>query len=542
MTTITTRTNLEEQPRKPKSLTASGIHGLDNVLLGGFPRKNVILVEGAPGTGKSTLALEFAFRGATEHNEPSVIVGFECTPQSIREDAIDFGWEFEKAETAGHVILLKITPDQLVEDLHSRDGVLSKAIKQIGAKRVVIDGLTPLKIHCEGRQPGGYRETMHNLCDYLRAHETTSLLTTEATNSNHLGETGTQHEHFVCDTILTVRKEALRRNITRTLEISKSRGQDYVAGRNSFRIVKGRGVHVFVRTSARERLSDPIPATNERVGVGIAPLDELLGGGVYRGSSTLLIGISGTGKTVSAMHFLSEAVKKGEKALLVTLDEHPDVFIRNAENLGFEMQSLVDRGDVLISYESPLELDLDEHFAMVAELVEKTGIKRIVIDSLAAYESILPKNSHESLFAMSSYLKSQGVTSLFSYECPEMIGISNLGYELKASSIADNIVLLNFVEISTRLRRAVTVTKSQGASQEEQTREFVIRRGGITFLDDKSVPNTERVPQLPLSSYYGVLARSPTRHSPIIDEHVASGKPMPKSRIPKATPKSANPS
>ncbi|RYZ72074.1 MAG: hypothetical protein EOP05_11405, partial [Proteobacteria bacterium] len=449
-------------------------------------------------------------------------------------EAKTFGWNFQEAEDSGKLILLKITPGQLIEDLHSDSGVLTDAIKKIGAKRVVIDGLTPLRQLVEGVRPGGYREAIHELYEKLRSLDVTGMLTTEAINSQQLGETGTQQEHYICDTIITLRKEAQRRNVNRSLEVSKSRGQDYVAGRNSFRIVQNEGLRVFVRAYARERLTPPVPATNERVSVGIPVLEEMLGGGVYCGSSTLMIGVSGTGKTVAAMHFLAEGVKRGEKGLFITLDETPGSFCRNASSLGFDIAEHVENGNILISYESPLELDLDEHFAIVAEAIKKSGVKRVVIDSLAAYEMILPKESHEFLFAMSSYLKSQGITSMYNYECPEMIGVSNLGQDLKASSIADNIVLMNFVEISTHLRRAITVSKCHGPATEEQTREFVIRKGaGITLLDESTVPNSDRVPQLPLSSYYGVLARSPTRHSPIIDEHVASGKPMPKSRVPK---------
>jgi circadian clock protein KaiC len=520
------------------TLVPSGIKGLDDVLLGGFPRNNVILVEGAPGTGKSTLAMEYAYRGATEYNEPAVVVRFETYPERVREDALAFGWDLKSLEEAGKLVLLKITPGEILEDVQTGNGVISTAIKLIGAKRVVLDGLTPLRLHAQGGHTAAYREYMHNLFERFRAEKVTLLCTTEASNSQALGETGAQHEHFLADTILTVRKEAQRRNVNRSLEVSKSRGQDFIAGRNSFRIVNGKGLRVFVRAYARERLAPPVAISKERVSVGVAGLGEMLGGGVYRGSTTLVIGISGTGKSIIATQFLNEGARQGEKGLFITLDETPEAFVRNAESLGFEMQKQVEEGHLKIAYESPLELDLDEHFALVAEAIENSGVKRVVIDSLAAYETILPTDSHEFLFALSSYLKSQGITSMFCYECPEMIGISNLGQNLKASSVADNIVLLNFVEISTRLRRALTVSKTSGAGTDEQTREYVIGRGGVTLLDETSVPNHERVPQLPLSSYYGVLARSPTRHSPIIDEHVASGKPMPKSRVPKPAKKS----
>jgi circadian clock protein KaiC len=136
--------------------------------------------------------------------------------------------------------------------------------------------------------------------------------------------------------------------------------------------------------------------------------------------------------------------------------------------------------------------------------------------------------------SLANYLKTKLITTIFNFECPELLGISQINDHMKSSAIADNIVLLNYIEISTMIRRAITVPKSRASKPDQRTREYVIQAGGINILDDKSVEGVERVPQLPLSSYYGVLARAPTRHSPVIDEHVAAGKPLPKSRVPKS--------
>lgn len=185
-------------------------------------------------------------------------------------------------------------------------------------------------------------------------------------------------------------------------------------------------------------------------------------------------------------------------------------------------------------YDSPVELDIDEHFYKIKKCIEEKEIGRVVIDSVAAYELVQPEESREFLFALAGFFKERLITCYFNYECPELLGVSQIGQDLKASAFVDNIVLLNYVEISTQLRRAITVPKARGSKPDQRTKEYVIQKGGITILDDASVTSVPAVPQLPLSSYYGVLARSPTRKSPIIEETLVAGKDLPDSQVPRA--------
>jgi circadian clock protein KaiC len=261
----------------------------------------------------------------------------------------------------------------------------------------------------------------------------------------------------------------------------------------------------------------------------------MMGGGMLKGSVTLVGGISGTGKTILGMQFLSEGAKAGESCLMVSLDEHPEQILRNAEALGLDFKALHEQGHIVLHYDSPLEVELDEHFYLIKELVEKHDVTRVVIDSVAAYENTLPDEAREFCVALANYLKSCLITTIFNFECPELLGVSQINDRMQSSAVADKIILLNYIEISTMIRRAITVPKTRASKGDARTREYVIQQGGITILDDKSVEGVERVPQLPLSSYYGVLARAPTRHSPVIDEHVAAGKPLPKSRVPKTS-------
>lgn len=518
-----------------RSFVRTGIFGLDEIMLGGVIRGNVMILEGMPGTGKTTLALEFLYRGALEFNEPGLIVTFETSPEKLKRDAEGFGWDIEALERQGKIKIVYTSPSVLIEELQTHDGILSKEIEAIGAKRVVIDGLTPLRIY--GERIGGrpYRESLHLLIDTLIRFDVTPLLTTETLGTNPIGETSSREEQYLGDTVITLRNQARRRSVHRSIEIVKSRGQDFFTGRHSLKIMSEAGIRIFPRVYARPKVLIEQPTSMIRDSTGNLTLDEMLGGGVLRGSVTLVVGISGTGKTVAGMQFLGEGAKNGGKGLFVSLDEHPNQIARNAGNLELPFKEELEKGNIFIHYDSPLEVDIDEHFYSIKALVETHNITHVVIDSVAAYENAQPEEAREFLVALATYFKDKLIPAVFNFECPELLGISQISDHLKSSAIVDNIVLLNYVEISTLIRRAITIPKARGSKPDQRTREYIIQRGGISILDDKSVEGVETVPQLPLSSYYSVLARAPTRHSPMIDEHVASGKPLPKSKLPKTS-------
>jgi circadian clock protein KaiC len=290
-------------------------------------------------------------------------------------------------------------------------------------------------------------------------------------------------------------------------------------------IVGHRGIRVYRRAQARPKLAHDQPTSAQRLSTGIPALDEMMGGGVYEGSITLVTGISGTGKTVAGVQFLVENARAGRSGLLVSLDEHPSQLTRNAASLGFDLPGLIEAGQLTIHYESPLELDLDVHFNRISELVEQRDISCIVFDSVAVYEMASPEEAADFLYALATFCKDRLSTVYFNYESPELLGISQISEELKGSHLVDNILLLNYVEISTLLRRALVAPKVRGSRNRQATREYVIGQGGIAVLDDRHVG--QDVPQLPFSAYYGLLSRSPSRQSPAIDEAIAKGEPLP---------------
>lgn len=515
--------------KKAKDLVKTGIDGLDEIFMGGVKENNIILLEGNPGSGKTTLGLEYIYRGAKELKENGLIVSFELSPQKLLRDARGFGWDFESLQKKNKVKIIYTSPSVILHELQSPDGVLINEIKAIGAKRVLIDGLTPLKIFGELVNGRPFRDSLHLLVENLQRYGITAILTRELPEGKASGEL--DHEQFVCDTIVTLLNNTNQRNPHRYIEVKKSRGQDFIPGQHTMRIEAEHGVRIYRRTQSRPKEFNQQPTSSHRSSTGIPTLDQIMGGGVYDGSITLNVGISGTGKTVMGIQFLAQGAKEGKKGLLITLDEHPKQIIRNAQSLGFGVEELVKNNMISIYYDSPLELEMDVHFEKIIQLVEQEKIERVVVDSIAAYESANSQEAHQFIYALATFFKNKLIPAYFNYESPELLGLSQISVELKASAIVDNIVLLNYVEISTQLRRAITVPKVRGTKIPQRTKEFLIDVGGIHILDEKKgeAADVEEVPQLPLSAYYGVLSRAPARQSPVIEEKVASGEGLPKS-------------
>lgn len=508
-------------------LVRTGIEGLDDVLLGGIQRHNNILVEGAPGAGKTTLALGFIHAGARRFGEPGIIVSFELDAEKLLRDAAGFNWDLDELIRDGQVRIIQTSPAVLLQEFRQNEGVLYRELQAMGARRLVIDGLTPLKLYAEQHHTP-FREDMHTLVDGLSRLGVTTLVTAERGDNP---QAGLEHERFVFDTIITLMRQEHRRRGSRKLRVLKSRGQDFIDGEHTMTIEAGSGIHVYRRAQSRPKLTDLQPTSDERITTGIPSLDVLMDGGVYRGSVTMVTGISGTGKTVSAVQFLCANSDRGRRGLLVTLDEHPDQIMRNAGTLGLDLRRHVEAGRIVLHYESPLELDLDIHFERIMRLCESQQIDCIVFDSIAVYEMAAQSEAADFLYALATFFKGRLATVYFNYESPELLGVSQISEELKGSHLVDNIVLLSYVEISTKLRRALTVPKVRGSKNVQETKEYVIGAGGIKVLEDPPQHRNDElaVPQLPFNAYYGLLSRSPTRKSPALEEAIAHGQSLPES-------------
>jgi circadian clock protein KaiC len=506
------------------TLVKTGIAGLDEVLHGGIPRNNNLIVEGPPGSGKTTLGLGFIYHGARDHDEAGAIVSFELDSAKLLRDAAGFGWDLQGMIDEGKIKIIQTSPAVLLNEFRSADGAFAAALAAMGAQRLLIDGLTPLRLYAEAKDMP-FREDVHLLIEGLTRLGVTTMVTAEKDESL-AGVLA--HERFVFDTIISLTLDEHQRRAHRHLRVMKSRGQDFIGGSHTMRIEPDVGVHVYRRAQSRPVASPDQPTSEQRLSTGSAAIDKMMDGGIYKGSVTLVSGISGTGKTVLSVQFLTNAIQTGHKALLVSLDEHPRQLMRNAKSLGFDLQALVDAGQLFIHYESPLELELDVHFDRIVKLVEREGIDCVVFDSIAVYEMTSRSEVADYLYALASFFKNRLATILFNYESPELLGVSQISEELKGSHLVDNIILLNYVEISTVLRRALAVPKVRGSRNRQVTREYTIGVGGLLLVEETD-DDTQAVPQLPFSAYYGLLSRSPSRQSPAVEGAVANGAPLPES-------------
>ena len=320
---------------------------------------------------------------------------------------------------------------------------------------------------------------------------------------------------FLADTVIILKREHLHRSIHRSLEIMKSRGQDYEAGKHTLRITGGKGLEVFrrVQIQARGLLAQPTSVTKRSL-IGCEPLDALIGGGIFDGSTTMVVGISGAGKTVLGVQLLLEgALKQGKRGLLVSLDEHPAQILRNAETLDLNLKEQVDAGNIQVFYDSPQELEIDAHFDLIIRTIEKHKIQRLLIDGMTSYSNAIGDQAlyRDFIHSLVAYSKHNLMTTFFNYENPELFGVTHYMPDYAISSIVDNLILLNFVELGASLRRAITVAKARGSEHQFVTREFTIGPGGISLLP---MEEGKGLPVLPFQSYYGLLSRAPTRLSP----------------------------
>jgi circadian clock protein KaiC len=493
-------------------LVKTGIKGLDEVLFGGIPRGNITLVAGTAGTGKTTLGVEFVYRGARQFNEPGVIVLFEVAPDKLIRDAALLGWDLRELERDGRLKLIFTTRQLFQQELQRADSPLLAEAAEIGARRIFVDGLVRLPEH-NGGDP---RDAFHLLAEGLHRENLTAMLALESAFTDPAAARAP--EEFVADTIVRLSIEPVQRAVLRSLEVVKSRGHEFALGRHTFRIINGQGLEVYRRVQAprgRRREAgaafDPIT----RVTTGVPGLDELVNGGYFVASTTLVVGISGAGKSVMALQYIAEGARRGERSLMITLDEPPAQVLRNAHSIGIDLQSFIDRGLVHLWYEPPQEMEIDRHFAQIEAIVETFKPRRAVIDSLSTYGSSLgatERSFRDFFHAIVALMKEHQITAVYNHENPEMLGMSSMMGEFKVSSLVDNIILMNWVELGDSFRHALTVAKMRAMPTSRTTHECEIVNGqGMQVLPR---PLRAVLPVVPFAGYLGLISRSPERRPP----------------------------
>jgi circadian clock protein KaiC len=494
------------------NLVKTGIAGFDGILSGGIPRGNVILLEGAIGSGKTTMGTEFIYRGAKEFGEPGVIVVFEVSPEKLTRDAAGLGWDLRALEREQRIKIIFTTRDVFRQELQQADSLLLDEANKIGARRIFIDGAAGLLPF--GEQDS--RETFHILVQGLQRENLTAIMALEAAAMNG-GEHASMHEESIADTVIRLKMEDLQRAATRSIEIVKSRGHDYQMGRHSFRIVSGKGIEIYrrvqaPRTPARDRASAYDPTT--RVTTGIPGLDPQVNSGYFLGSTTIMCGISGVGKSVMGLHFIAEGARRGERSLLLSLDEQVPQIMRNAKSIGIDLQTFIDQGMVRLYYEPPQEIEVDYHFHQIERIVEEFKPKRVVIDSLSTYGSTLGTDGRlfrDFFHALVALMKEHQIAAVYNHENPEMLGMTSMMGHFSLSSLVDNIILMNWIETGDEFRLGLTVAKMRGNPVHRITHECEIIDGHGMRVLPRALPVTSPAA---FSSYHGLISRAPERRPP----------------------------
>lgn len=473
----------------------TGVPGLDDILAGGLAQGNLFLLEGDPGTGKTTIAIRFLMAGA-ECGEPGLYVTLSETERELRTGAGSHGWQLENGISIFEVVPPEslIDADQQQSLLYSSDlelGETTRAIltefERVRPRRVVIDSLSEIRLLAQNSLR--YRRQILALKHYFSRHQATVLLLDDLTS-----DVSEKTVHSIAHGVIKLEELSPEYGAERRrLKVSKYRGRAYRGGYHDFAIRKG-GVAVFPRLVSSEHHTK---FTRNQVTSNVEGLDALLGGGIEQGSSTLILGPAGTGKSLFALQFIAAAVSRGEKAALFAFDEELGLLFDRVKKMGMDLEAMRDTGYLHIEQVDAAELSPGEFAHRVRERVDAARAKTIVIDSLNGYQAAMPQeyalilHVHELL----QYLNRQGANTFLTVAQHGLVG--DMKAPVDVTYLADTVILLRYFEALGRVRRAVSVIKKRTGYHEESIREFRIGNTGLALGE-------------PLTEFQGVLRGVPT--------------------------------
>lgn len=465
------------QPAKGKlSKCPTGITGLDELTGGGLPRGRPTLVSGSAGCGKTLLAVEFLVRGATQFGEPGVFLAFEETAEELAANVESLGFDLPHQQhiLVDHVYIERSEIEETGEyDLEGLFVRLEDAIESIGAKRVVLDTIEAL--FCGLANTAVLRAELRRLFRWLKTKGVTVIVTGEQQPGARVGH---GLEEYVSDCVIVLDHRVSEQVSTRRLRIVKYRGSSHGTNEYPF-LIDSRGLVVLPVTSLR--LEHDVPT--ERVSSGIAGLDEMLSGeGYFRGSSVLISGTAGTGKTSVASHFAAAACRRGERCLYFAFEESSSQLIRNMGSIGVDLQPWVKKGRLHFNAARPTLHGLEMHLTKIHQAVLDLRPRCVVVDPITDFLSVGSVLEVESmLMRLVDFLKSHQVTALFtcltSYPGPlesTVVGIS---------SLIDTWLLVRDVEQAGERNRGICILKSRGMAHSNKIREFRITNQGIELAD-----------------------------------------------------------
>ncbi len=466
---------------------ASHISGLDEIMYGGLPEGRTTLIEGTPGTGKSIVALEFLYRGALA-GQAGILVAFEERASAVRRNALTMGWDLETLEKAGKLAIIdaRMDPETVVSgdfNMKALLTIIEGQSKAMGAKRIVFDALDVLMRLFDS--PARERGEMYFLHEWLLDREMTSIITVKASEGNSVFS---RYEflEFMADCVIRLIQRPGEWVSTRELQIIKYRGSDF--GRNGYPFVIQPGGISVIPIS---QFGLQHPALGPPVSSGNARLDAILGGGYRRGSSVLLAGASGTGKTTIANTFVEAACRRGEKVLVLGFEESEQAMVGSLLSPGIDLRPAIKSGHLKIVTAMPESCGTEKHLVRTFELIDEFKPDHVVVDAISSFERMgSERAAFEFAMRLVNRCKDKGITVLLVNQSKggqeDGVAITGLGI----SSTIDAILWLRFVERHGRLKRVLLVIKSRGSKHSSQYHDFRITDHGIEV--SKEAPDDKR--------------------------------------------------
>lgn len=458
------------------SKTPTGISGLDEITLGGIPKGRPTLVCGGPGCGKTLFAVEFLVKGATDYNEPGVFIAFEEKTEELTINVASLGFDLEKLQKEkklriDHVRIERSEIEETGE--YDLDGLfirLEHSIKAIGAKRIVLDTIENLFAGLTNM--GILRAELRRLFLWLKEKGVTAIVT---------GEQGegklTRHglEEYVSDCVILLDHRVINQISTRRLRIIKYRGSHH--GTNEYPFLIDKGISVLPVTSLKlER-----KVSSKRIGTGIPSLDIMFGGkGYFRGSSILVSGTAGTGKTSIAASFVNQVCRQKERALYFAFEESPAQIIRNMQSIGLNLEPHIKKGLLKFNSTRPALQGLEMHLATMYKMVKEFKPTTVVLDPITNLVSVgLIVEVNSMLLRLIDYLQNEGITVMLT----ALMKIMDERMDEGVSSLVDAWIAVTDVESKGERNRLLYIMKSRGMKHSNKVREFLITDKGLQLVE-----------------------------------------------------------
>lgn len=465
-------------PAQPLAKLPTGIEGFDQISGGGFPQHRTSLLIGGPGAGKTVFALQCLVNAARHHRAPGIFVAFEESPRQIIANGSTFDWGLAGLTAKKLFFMDAHLSPTLVKtgdfDLVGMLAMLAAKKQEIGAQWIVFDGIDVLLML---QDPAAELRELYRLRDWLADSALTAILTAKTESRS----SGTSHYgllQFMVDCVVRLERRQEDRISVQTAQITKYRGSGYAAA--EFPLSFGPS---GIELGATQAPGIAHKASTERLSIGFEPLDAMLGGGVFRGSSTLVTGVPGTSKTTLAGKFIEAACRRGERALFISFDESAEQIMRNLSSVGIQLRTHVASGLLQIHSARTEGISAEEHLLRISLLVRECRPQCMVIDPLTAVAKTGTLGAARTVANRLIYrIKDDGITLLVT-ALSETDGPGAESTDLQVSTVADTWIHLSYLVRSGERNRALTIVKSRGTAHSNQVRELVLSDSGLSLSE-----------------------------------------------------------